>query len=72
MNKRKILQIMPAIGWHATYQGDQGIIKTPLVCWALIEEDENGELYTNVVGMDAQGHIDFSDDSSNFLGYEKE
>ena len=28
MNKRKILQIMPAIGWHATYQGDQGIIKT--------------------------------------------
>ena len=40
--------------------------------WALIEEDENGELYTNVVGMDAQGHIAFSDDGSNFVGYTKE
>lgn len=67
---RKILQIIPADGWWAGYDGStdpernasrEGFLR--LICWALVE-DEEGK--TEVVGMDGDGdfRIGFSDHSS--------
>lgn len=70
MGNRKIIQIIPAIGWCAVYdQGEDKKLKAPVVCWALIEE-ENG--FRCVVGMDAIDTIGFCDEADNFLNYEQQ
>lgn len=52
---RKIIQIMPADDWWVVEEcaiadddGVQGVIKSPLVAWALVEEHDDS---TNVVGL---------------------
>lgn len=68
---KKILQIIPAIGWEALYEQDDGSVDySKLVCFALVEEDGVRE----VTGMciDKNGETAISIDISNFLRYENE
>lgn len=65
---KKIIQIMPATGWYATYKDDAELIYNPLVCWALVEAD--GERF--ISGMDDGSPIDFCEEVGNFAGYAHE
>jgi len=65
----KILQIIPANGWYALYKDDNEMLSDPLVCFALIEDDDNVQ---RIVGMCRDDiYIDVADTSSNFAGYSK-
>jgi hypothetical protein len=70
----RIVQIIPAEGWCALFQEEHHISKIPLVCFALVErQDENG-IETEVKGMEsgAEKKVSFSDEAGNFVGYWKE
>ncbi len=72
MSERRIIQIIPASNWCAVYKDtDKDELKTPIACWALVEEKEGkGNTFTYVVGLDAADTVDFCDTMSNFLRYE--
>lgn len=71
MEEVKILQIMPADGWMAVYDGgDDGEMEEPLACFALVSVDyQNGEgPQTEVRGMSPDGKsMVFVEDASNFV-----
>lgn len=81
IERKKILQIMPAEGWIAWYKDEHGaeLYHDPLVCWALVEplpEDLEGldpTLWRYVVGIvvDADGVSEVASDIDNFSRYEK-
>ena len=67
---KSILQIIPAQGWYAVHKLDgDSEQRNPLVCWALVE-DEDGDRF--VTGLDGADYVDFCDDNSNFARYEHE
>ena len=70
MKDSKILQIMPAEGWWATYKDTKSgeILWVKLVCWALVQ-GENKRYGPQVVGMDGPDFISECDDTSNFELY---
>jgi len=72
VSERRIIQIIPAANWDAVYRdGDGDELKTPVACWALVEEKEgNCDTFTYVVGLDATDTVDFCDTMGNFLRYE--
>lgn len=66
--ERRILQIMPAAGWVAKSNMDDGsFYEEPLVGWALVEGIEG----TEVIGLYAQGesYCGFVDEIGNFSHY---
>jgi hypothetical protein len=68
--KRKILQIIPATDWFATFNNE--LLERPLVGWALIQ-DEDGEmsvvgLSTTSQGLERWG-IEMTDTLKNFRRY---
>ena len=66
MADRKITQIMPAAGWGAAFDtGDEEEI-TPLVGWALVQENDGK---TAVVGLVAGSEVELCDQQDNFAGY---
>lgn len=69
----RMIQIIPADGWHARYKQDDGKIElSRLQCFALVERtQERGGPEQTVHGMDADvdGHMEYCDEVSNFLGY---
>lgn len=71
MEDVKILQIMPAEGWVAVYDGgDEGEMEEPLACFALVQVDyKNGDgIQTEVRGMAPdEKAIGFVEDATNFL-----
>jgi hypothetical protein len=75
--KRSILQIMPAEGWVAVFQDDDGTlsetVRVPLFAWALVREIDKKTAYTQVTGlhMDDEGQICTSCWSAGFLRYER-
>jgi len=64
----KILQIMPADGWFAVYEGDYKDITLfrPLVCWTLTECDDGT---TIVVGMEVDEEGNAIPRSEGFVRY---
>lgn len=70
----KILQIIPANGWNVELDvitpGGKERISSPLICWALCEDADDG---TYIVGVEADddGLIDTTD-SDMFHGYTRE
>jgi len=67
MSDRKIVQLLPADGWFAVYENDDGSeIKSALSCWALVRDAEGD---TSVMGMDAADYVDFAEDTKNFKNY---
>ncbi|MCC6188012.1 MAG: hypothetical protein IT318_03180 [Anaerolineales bacterium] len=66
MSDRKIVQIMSAEGWGATFgDGDEEII-SPLVGWALVQRGGQSE----VVGLTAsENKVALCDDDADFTGY---
>jgi hypothetical protein len=67
MAERTITQIMPALGWGASYTEDDDELITPLVGWALVRE---GSGQTAVVGLVAADKgVELADEDSDFLGY---
>jgi len=48
----KTLQIISADGWYAKFNwGGEGISYRALICWALIETEEDGANITDIMGM---------------------
>ncbi len=70
MEDVKILQIMPAEGWVAVYDGgDEGEMEEPLACFALVQVDyKNGDgIQTEVRGMAPDEKLmAFVEDATNF------
>lgn len=67
----KILQIMPAEGWYATYEDEDGETTfSALVCFALVESEEEGKTHRAVRPMSwgSEGYVDFSDEDDTFSG----
>ena len=84
IERKTILQIMPADGWIAWYLDKSGteLYKDPLVCWALVEPvtaeleglgDPDPTHWRYVVGMvtDTDGTTEIASDIDNFSRYEK-
>jgi hypothetical protein len=71
MEEVKILQIMPAEGWVAVYDGgDDGEMEEALACFALVSVDyQNGDgPQTEVRGMAPDGKaMSFVEDTENFV-----
>jgi len=71
MEDVKILQIMPAEGWVAVYDGgDDGEMEEPLACFALVQVDyKNGHgPQTEVRGMAPDEKLmAFVEDAENFV-----
>lgn len=64
---KQVRQIIPANGWQAIYeQEDGGLYAAPLCCWAVVE-DEDGDSF--VVGMDADSAVGACEEVSNFVGF---
>lgn len=67
----KILQLMPAVGWCAFYQEDDGErFCDPIACFALIEEMDplSSTPYQLVVPMVPDGRqLTRADEASNFV-----
>lgn len=72
----KILQIIPADGWHVVYSFDNGEeFRAPVLCFALIEFEENGKIYQNIEPMDFDDGLRVIErvcDVSNFVRLEHE
>jgi hypothetical protein len=74
--KRSILQIMPADGWVAVFQDDDGelseTVRVPLFAWAVVREIDKQTAYTQVTGlhMNDEGQICETCWSDGFLRYE--
>ena len=66
----KILQIIPAEGWLALDDGEDGDNAIePVVCFALVEMTDEGKQTRMVRPMTwIDGMIDFADESSTFTG----
>jgi len=68
MPKQKILQIMPAADWGASYADDDPDQEqvVPLIGWALVQEAGGG---TAVVGLVAGDEVELADARPHFAGY---
>lgn len=64
---KKIIQIIPAVGWYAKYDlGEGGEKEFPLVCWVHCQDQE----YVSVEGMDiGAGRVEFCEEDKSFVGY---
>lgn len=66
----KIIQIIPATGWHAIYSDDNGKPdpenRSPVVCFALIEYEDNGKPVREVRAMTNTDIGIAVEDASNF------
>jgi hypothetical protein len=75
--KRSILQIMPADGWVAVFQDDDGTLsettRVPLFAWAVVREIENKTASTQVTGLftDDEGQVAEACWCEGFLRYER-
>ena len=75
--KRSILQIMPAEGWVAVFQDDDGELsettRVPLFAWAVVQEINKKTASTQVTGLhiDDQGQICEACWSEGFSRYER-
>ena len=48
-----ILQIIPSPGWYVVYKLAGGELnREPLSCWALLEYDDDGDIYRAIDGYD--------------------
>jgi len=67
-DEEKILQIIPAAGWYATYKSDpENTPLDPIVCFALVEMQQNGETWQEVRPMGTNGKlIELVDSADNF------
>ena len=67
----RIVQIMPAEGWVASFQDEDGEEQlSALTCFALVETDEDGKTYRSVRPMiwSDEGLIDIADEADTFAG----
>jgi len=58
----KIIQIMPATGWYATYKDIEDFFD-PVACFALIEEDGAQQVVPMTSG---NGYLDRADQANNY------
>ena len=69
MDNARILQITPADGWIAVFEGDEGEeLALPLACFALVELEEGDETSTEVRPMTVEERtVVFCDEIENFV-----
>ena len=70
MNSTRIIQIVPATGWSAEYQDNPEaiVVKHPLICWALIEEEGVGSQVLGMISPELRNQT-FATEWGNFIGY---
>lgn len=74
--KRSILQIMPAEGWVAVFQDEDGelseTVRAPLFAWAVVREIDKKTASTQVTGLfiDDEGQVCEACWCEGFLRYE--
>jgi hypothetical protein len=75
--KRSILQIMPAEGWVAVFQDDDGELsettRVPLFAWAVVREIDKKTASTQVTGLfiNDEGQVCEACWCEGFLRYER-
>ena len=75
--KRSILHMMPAEGWVAVFQDEDGSLsettRVPLFAWAVVREIDKKTAYTQVTGLhiDDEGQICEACWREGFLRYER-
>jgi len=64
-----IEQIIPTQpGWQAVHLGSEwGHVFAPVVCWALVREDQGSNIQGVIV--DSKGQLGFAKNYTGFLGY---
>jgi len=68
---RKIISIIPANGWFALYEGEKEVFKSPVVCFALVENTEEEDDRFEVQPMEYTDlYVDFCENTKNFIGLE--
>lgn len=69
MEDPRILQITPADGWVAIFEGDEGEeLALPLACFALVELEEGNDTWTEVRAMTVEERsVVFCDEIENFV-----
>ncbi len=69
MEDPRILQITPADGWVAIFEGDEGEeLALPLACFALVEFEEDDDTWTEVRAMTVEERaVVFCDEIENFV-----
>lgn len=69
MEDPRILQIMPAEGWVAIFEGEEGEeLALPLTCFALVELEEGNDTWTEVRAMTVEERaVVFCDEIDNFV-----
>ena len=69
MENPRILQITPADGWVAIFEGDEGEgLAMPLACFALVEVEEGNDNWTEVRAMTVEERtVVFCDEIDNFV-----
>lgn len=65
MTTRTIQSIIPAEGWGAVFDDDEGQFMEPLAGWALVKEGTR----THVVGLIANEAVELCDEQANFVSY---
>ena len=70
-NTRRVLQIIPADGWHSVFWQDEPPYYAvyPLIAWALYDDSDGDVQGLSGLESDTEGLVDFSDDSTNFATY---
>ncbi|MBL8057045.1 MAG: hypothetical protein JNK29_10130, partial [Anaerolineales bacterium] len=66
MSTAKIVQMMPAHGWVARFQEEEGEYLSPLVGWAVLQTGEETRVAGLVAGEKA---VEVCDQDEDFLGY---
>ena len=68
MSERRIVQMIPAVGWQSVYvNGDGTTLVCDLVCWALVEEEDGArDIYP--MDADSSGLVEEVSEAENFAG----
>jgi hypothetical protein len=66
-----VASICPAPGWYAVYRlADGGEEFVALACWAVIRVEDQGQSWTEIVGVDAWDGCCSAEEMRNFIRYE--
>ncbi len=65
MTNRTIQSIIPAEGWGALFDDDDGQFMEPLAGWALVKDGPR----TQVVGLIANEAVELCDEQASFVAY---
>ena len=66
----KILQIIPATDWYAIFDNAGMELSNPLVCWALVQEEDGDTAIRGMVADSDGAIIEAADKMNNFKRFQ--